>query len=143
MATIKETAQEVSGLVPKVMAGVKGNLMFSEDITTQQVITIMTLSEKGTSKICMLSKRMGVSPPTTTGLVDRLERSGYVSRVRDVQDRRNVFVKLTKKGNKFVEKFKKTIQRRWMKVLAHLTEKERKEYISILKKISSALSEGL
>ena len=143
MATIQETAEVLSGLVPKVMAGVKGNLMFSEEITPQQMITIMTLNEFGKSKVCALSKRMGISPPTTTGLVDRLERSGYVERISDIEDRRIVFVQLTKKGYKFVTPLKKTIRKRWVKILAQLSEEARAAYIKILKKISSALSEGL
>lgn len=140
MASIKETAKVVSSLVPKVMASVKCSLMFSNDITPQQMVVILSLSEFGRSKVCTLSKRMGVSPPTTTGLVDRLERSGYVKRVRDSSDRRIVFVKLTKRGNKFVEQLKKTIQKRWQKILVHLTREERSAYIMILKKINTALT---
>ena len=143
MATIQETARAVSSLVPKVIAGVKGNLMFSEDITSQQMITIFSLSQFGKSTICALAKRMGVSPPTTTGVVDRLQRSGYVERLGDEKDRRIVFVQLTKRGYSIVEKLKKTIQKRWMKILVHLTEEERAAYVKILVKISSALSKEL
>lgn len=143
MATIQETARAVSSLVPKVIAGVKGNLMFSEDITPQQMVTILSLSQFGKITICALSQRMGVAPPTTTGIVDRLERSGYVVRLKDQKDRRVVFVQLTKRGHAFVAELKKTIQKRWMKILVHLTEEERAAYVKILEKISSALSSGL
>lgn len=42
-----------------------------------------------------LSERSGLSPAAMTSLVDRLERKGYVRRVRDAADRRRVFVELT------------------------------------------------
>lgn len=42
-----------------------------------------------------LSERSGLSPAAMTSLIDRLERKGYVRRVRDASDRRRVFVELT------------------------------------------------
>ncbi|HVV23570.1 MAG TPA: MarR family transcriptional regulator [Pseudonocardiaceae bacterium] len=42
-----------------------------------------------------LSERSGLSPAAMTTLIDRLERKGYVRRVRDAGDRRRVFVELT------------------------------------------------
>ncbi|MBL7130532.1 MAG: MarR family transcriptional regulator [Candidatus Omnitrophica bacterium] len=140
MVTIGEVAREVSALVPKLISSIKGNLMLSEVVTTQQMITILLLSEIGTSKVSAIAKRMGVSPPTITGIVDRLQKSGYVNRFRDSKDRRVVFVKLTKKGHKFVEKLKKTIQRRWSQILVYLTDEERLAYVKILKKIINVLA---
>lgn len=42
-----------------------------------------------------LSERSGLSPAAMTTLIDRLERKGYVRRLRDVTDRRRVFVEVT------------------------------------------------
>lgn len=42
-----------------------------------------------------LSERSGLSPAAMTALIDRLERKGYVRRIRDAADRRRVFVELT------------------------------------------------
>ena len=140
MVTIETVAKEVSTLVPKLITGIKGSLMLHKDVTGQQMIMILLLNEIGVSKINTLSKRLGVSPPTITGIVDRLQRSGYVERFRDTEDRRIVFVRLTKKGHKFVDKLKKTIQRRWMQILVYLNDKERIAYVNILKKLIRAIS---
>lgn len=48
-----------------------------------------------------LSERSGLSPAAMTTLIDRLERKGYVRRVRDGADRRRVFVELTDLARKF------------------------------------------
>jgi DNA-binding MarR family transcriptional regulator len=44
-----------------------------------------------------LARRGGLSPGAVTAALDRLERAGYVRRVRDERDRRRVFVEVTDK----------------------------------------------
>ena len=45
-----------------------------------------------------LARHMGVTPGTMSLTIDRLERKGYVVRVRDAADRRRVHVRLTSAG---------------------------------------------
>ncbi|MDA2811108.1 MarR family transcriptional regulator [Nocardiopsis sp. RSe5-2] len=40
-------------------------------------------------------RRSGLKPASVTGVLDRLEKRGYVRRVRDEQDRRRVVVEIT------------------------------------------------
>jgi len=140
MASVKEAAKEVSLLVPKLMMSMKSDRFLRSSVTThQQMVTIMQINTIGPCKISKVSNRMGVSAPTMTGLVDRLQRMGYVERFRDKKDRRIIFVKVTKKGTKLVEELKQTIQKRWEVILEYLTEGERTTYANILRKIIGAL----
>jgi DNA-binding MarR family transcriptional regulator len=51
-----------------------------------------------------LANVAGVSAPAISRSVDELEKLGYVKRIRDEkEDRRRVYVRLTNKGNKFIE----------------------------------------
>ena len=52
-----------------------------------------------------LSKGTGLSSAATTALVDRLERKGFVQRVRDSGDRRRVLVEMTEEGRERVGRF--------------------------------------
>jgi DNA-binding MarR family transcriptional regulator len=45
-----------------------------------------------------LAKHMGVTPGTMSLTIDRLERKGYVVRLRDAADRRRVHLRLTTAG---------------------------------------------
>lgn len=45
-----------------------------------------------------LSRATGLSSPATTSMIDRLERKGFVRRVRQADDRRQVLVELTEDG---------------------------------------------
>jgi DNA-binding MarR family transcriptional regulator len=42
-----------------------------------------------------LAEAAGLTPSTLTNILDRLERAGYVRRVRDVENRRQVFLEIT------------------------------------------------
>ena len=51
-----------------------------------------------------LANVAGVSAPAISRSVDELEKLGYAKRIRDEkEDRRRVYVRLTNKGNKFIE----------------------------------------
>lgn len=52
-----------------------------------------------------LSAGTGLSSAATTTLIDRLERKGFVQRVRDPEDRRRVLVEMTSEGAKRVGAF--------------------------------------
>lgn len=53
------------------------------------------LERKGPITATQLGDETGLTSGSVTALVDRLEKAGYVSRVRDEGDRRRVFVELT------------------------------------------------
>src|SRR5262245_23012806 len=59
------------------------------------------LSE-GPMSTTRLSEAAGLSPAATTALVDRLERKGFVRRVRSTTDRRQVNVEMTDQGRQRV-----------------------------------------
>jgi len=52
-----------------------------------------------------LSEGTGLSSAATTTLIDRLERKGFVQRVRDPADRRRVLVEMTPDGQKRVGRY--------------------------------------
>ena len=45
-----------------------------------------------------VARNLNVTPAVVTGLIDRLERRGYVRRVASVYDRRRVYIELTTAG---------------------------------------------
>lgn len=65
-----------------------------------------------------ISKKMGHSTAAATGLVDRLEKLGYVQRLHASDDRRKVMVQITRKGIDLVERMRGDI----VKDLAALME---------------------
>lgn len=88
-----------------------------------------------------LSRRMIVKGPSITGVIDRLEREGFVERVPSLQDLRSKQVSLTPEGRKFVEGILVHHPAQMEKVLAPLTGPQRIELQKLLGKIEAHLEQ--
>jgi DNA-binding MarR family transcriptional regulator len=92
-----------------------------------------------------LSVRMGLSASTTTGLVDRLERDGFASRIRDNDDRRVVRVFLTAEGRELMVRKSESGKSYSSDITGKLTVKMEQEdirqLVNLLKKFRVTISE--
>jgi len=135
MSRIDQISEEVAVLMPMIARRILLGFFQSVDITQTQIFTVMTLAEGAPIRLSDLSKKLNISAPTATGIIDRLEKLGYVRRIHDRNDRRAINVDLTVKGRKLSKKLKTTIKRKWKELLVKLPEKDRERYVAILKKI--------
>jgi DNA-binding MarR family transcriptional regulator len=65
---------------------------------------------------------MGHSTAASTGLVDRLEKLGYVERVHAAEDRRKIMVRITSKGVDLVSRLRAEIATDLAGILAGMDE---------------------
>ncbi|MDA8123678.1 MAG: MarR family transcriptional regulator [Deltaproteobacteria bacterium] len=79
-------------------------------LTGPQLWAIRVIHEKGPINISEIAKRMYLRPATVVGIVDRLEACGLVSRNRSRDDRRIIWVELTKEGRALVQSVPEVIQ---------------------------------
>ncbi|HVZ64907.1 MAG TPA: MarR family transcriptional regulator [Lacunisphaera sp.] len=82
-----------------------------------------------------LADAAGVTRATMTGLVDTLERDGYVTREPDPADRRMMSVRLTAKGDKFLQDFLPGHFKVTASVMSSLSEVERRTLVGLLVKV--------
>jgi DNA-binding MarR family transcriptional regulator len=68
------------------------------NLTGPQLTVIKMLEQIGDLSLTGLSERIRAQNSTVTGIIDRMEREGLVSRERSTEDRRVVHIKLTPKG---------------------------------------------
>ncbi len=93
-------------------------------ITGPQLWALKIIRENGGLSLGDLSQRMYVHPSTISGLMDRLEKKGYVLRDRSQQDRRVVKVDLTPRGSRLAKKAPNPIQGRMIYGLRKLKREE-------------------
>jgi DNA-binding MarR family transcriptional regulator len=96
-------------LISKVYQKLIINLQkaFSESgvvVTPIQVMLLFFLQKNNGSSLTQISQGLMLENPTVTGLIDRLEKSGYVKRSDHPNDRRVYLVHLTEKGKKIANK---------------------------------------
>lgn len=66
----------------------------------------------------------GLSPATTTQMLDGLEAAGLVVRERSLEDRRKVMTSLTERGHALVEQRQARFAPMWQQALAGFTDDE-------------------
>lgn len=67
------------------------------DLSLRQ-FTALTLIQHESTTLGELARQLHVTPAVVTGLIDRLERRGYVRRAAGAEDRRRVVLTLTEEG---------------------------------------------
>lgn len=82
-----------------------------------------------------IAEHLGVTRATITGLLDGLERDGYLERRDDNQDRRALTIKLTDKTRELLDRFIPEQVKRMSEVLSVLSESEKQTLIALLSKI--------
>ena len=82
-----------------------------------------------------IADHLGVTRATITGLLDGLERDGYLERHPDSRDRRALTVQMTDRARAFLDDYLPRSCRRFSALTAKLSEAERQTLIALLAKI--------
>src|SRR5678809_1136820 len=81
------------------------------DLTNRQMALLMLVYlTPGPHTVRGLAHLLGVSKPVITRALNTLGALGYLRRVRDENDRRNVFVAKTNTGQDFLEWFERNLE---------------------------------
>ncbi len=102
-------------------------------------LVLGVLRDHGAMTPSELGERLIVSRATVTGLVDSLERRGFVRRTPHEADRRRSLVELTEEGRQVLARLRPLVhdsERRW---LSGLTDAELRELILMLHHVQSSL----
>lgn len=108
----------------------------AQALTTLQFATLMKLWEQGELSQNQLGRLTAMDPNTTQGVIQRLERRGYVERRPDPEDRRRKTLALTPAGHTLAS----TLVEQGLQIseltLAPLDASERRQFLSLLRKLT-------
>ncbi len=85
-----------------------------------------------------LARRAGLHPATMTGILDRLERGGWVTRERDPHDRRAVRVRAPRKRNAELMRLYSGMSRSMNQILAGYEDSELELLADFLRRTADA-----
>ncbi len=140
---------ESSNLEPEIVAAIRRiiravdlhsrYLAVAHGLTGPQLATLREAARLGPVSASALAKAVSLSQPTMTGILDRLERRGLVSRRRDGADRRSVIITVTGKGSDILTTAPSLLQDRFRDELAKLKEWERTSMLATLQHIAAMM----
>jgi DNA-binding MarR family transcriptional regulator len=116
------------------------------NITAPQLITLQAVAQRKTTSAHELSKIVLLDASTLVGVIDRLEKKGYVRRERSDKDRRQVGIHITDAGQKFADEAPSPLQSSLAKALTRLVPSEQlviaRSLERIVRMIDSAEDDG-
>jgi DNA-binding MarR family transcriptional regulator len=112
------------------------------DITTPQLVCLITIVEHGPVTVKKIAENVFLSPSTVVGILDRLESKGWILRLRDARDRRVVNVTATTTGTRLVDMAPSPLQEGLARALNDLAEIERATIALSLQRIVDLMEAG-
>jgi DNA-binding MarR family transcriptional regulator len=117
---LRETVQRLQPSAEEISAA------WSDAQVTMQQLRVMTiLFHDGPTRVSDLARRLNVSTPTVTGILDRLVRQRITYRMSDSRDRRVVLNNLTQSGRELVEQLMPGHDDRATLAVARLSSEDR------------------
>lgn len=115
------------------------NLAHASDLTASQLLVIQQVAKEGKALPSAIARAVDLKQATVTVLVNQLEASGLVTRRRDTEDRRRVWVEITEAGEARLARSPDLLQNRFERAFARLEEWEQAMIITTLERVASML----
>ena len=112
-------------------------------ITMQQLRVMTILYHDGPTRVSDLARKLGVSTPTITGILDRLVRQGVTYRMSDARDRRVVLNELSQDGRQLVEHLVPAVSDRTAVAISRLSDDERTALMDSLQSLLRVMPDGV
>ncbi|MDW6003875.1 MarR family winged helix-turn-helix transcriptional regulator [Vibrio mangrovi] len=109
-------------------------------LTGPQLILMRSIEQLGEVTIRELSNHTNMSQATATTILDRLERNGYVRRVRSIADKRKVHAHLTELGQELLHKAPQPLQDNFVSQFQQLEEWEQTLLLSSIQRLSTMMN---
>lgn len=131
-----ENETAIKGLVESVRNLVRALYLDARQMSRQfgltgpQSAVLRLLISKGSMSSADLSRGLFVTPSNITGIIDRLEKKGLVTRIRKDSDRRVTLITLTHDGRRLGRTIPDPIERKFISQLADL-EPEQVRFLAV------------
>jgi DNA-binding MarR family transcriptional regulator len=113
----------------------------AEEVTLTQYRTLVVLASKGPQRLSDLADAVGVTSATATRMCDRLVRKKLIHRRTQREDRRNVRITLSAKGQALVEGVTRNRRARIKQIIETISVHDQEMLVKILTSFSHAAGE--
>jgi DNA-binding MarR family transcriptional regulator len=117
-------------------------LVTDHGITGPQLICLRQLAFAGDVSAGDLADAISLRPATLSGILDRLEAQGLVTRERHRDDRRRLLVRLTASGQALIERAPPSLQESFLLRFRALPAAEQEQIDQLLRQLVSMMATG-
>ncbi len=114
--------------------GLDTNVCMDESVTPAQVTILEWIAASPGCGVQEIADGLGLTPPTVSVGVRKLEESGLVERKPNPSDKRSVQFSLTEQGQNLQEKIQVAHRRKFQRLLAGLNTQEQETLLQLLER---------
>lgn len=114
-------------------------LAHQSELTASQLLVMQQVAQAGRALPSAIARAVDLKQATVTVLVNKLEHAGLVSRRRDTEDRRRVWVELTDAGRAMLDRSPDLLQNRFERSFDALEDWEQALIVATLEKVAAML----
>jgi len=116
------------------------NLKKKFGLTGPQLILLQSISAHGKISVTQLSKNVSLSQATVTDITKRLENRDYITRTRDIDDKRKTNIALTENGKAILNTVPPLLQEQFTERFSKLESWEQLMIESSFERVVSMMS---
>lgn len=111
----------------------------SHGLTNPQALVLRQVTQHGTITAAELGEALGLTAPTISDIIRRMEQRGLLTRIRDLTDRRRQLITATDTGRKALEHALPLMQESFLSRLAKLPDWERSQILASLQRLAALM----
>ena len=131
----KDLCELIIGLRRKVIDSAKQNSLLKDELTFSQFEALWFIGPGGKKSMEAIADFLKITPPSATSMIGKMEKIGFVSRIRDKKDKRVVYVSLTTKTKTHMQALRKHKEQLFKNIIAKLSTEDKKQLERIIRKL--------
>lgn len=113
--------------------------MADSGLSHQQIMVIRLVAHSKEIQVSELCQEMSLTKGTVSGILNRLEKAGFIEKHKDKIDKRNTYIRFSPKGQEFATQFRKKILESYDRIFDHFTDEDLLQARTSLKFIQDRL----
>ncbi len=111
------------------------------NLSMLQMQALFFVATNPNSTMSEIAKHFAIELPSATSLINKLYKIKLIERKREKEDRRKIYIVLTKNGVQLLKEAKKIRKQNIEKILSYLSQEEKEQMQKLLEKICLSLGE--
>ena len=108
-------------------------------LTAPQLVVLKDVEKHVSSSVSEIARRISLSQATVTNILNRLESSSLLTRVRSKGDKRRMEVSLTLKGKRLMTKAPQPLQDEFVERFSRLANWEQHSLVAALERVAAMM----